>query len=90
MNERSFNVKASCFPLTIYMGNIGRRRPRLSGGARAASPQSAAACRELALPAPQVAKYAFGKLPNATGWPACAPRPTERWTSNVGRWTFAS
>ena len=87
MNERSFNVKALCFP-PYYIGEYRTPAPPTLRGARGASPQFAAACCALALPPPQVAKYAFGKLPNATGWPACAP--TEHWTLDVGRWTFAS
>ena len=71
MNERSFNVKALCFLLTIW-GNIGRRRPRLSGerGVLARSSRQPAA--------------------NSRCQPVLPGNRTERWTLNVGRWTFAS
>ena len=60
MNERSFNVKACVFS-PYYIGQYRTPAPRLSGERGLLALQFAAACRELALPARQVAEICIGK-----------------------------
>jgi len=91
MNERSFNVKALCFP-PYYIGeyrtpappNLPGERGLLARSSR--QPAANSRCQQLKL---RNMHSASCRMLQARQ-PVLPGNRTERWTLNVGRWTFAS